>query len=78
MEDRKTVDVAQFRRDMKALGYKVAITTMTDFKTARVSRDGVAINGGNVLTPEHMDEHRAFYDYRNATRVRDDAWTVIL
>lgn len=73
----QTVDVASFRRDMKDLGYQVSTRTGSQFVTATVRRDGVAINGGNVLTPEHVAEHQAFYDYKNRTSVRDGDMRVI-
>lgn len=75
--DKNTVDLPTFRRDMKALGYRVSVRSGADFDTATVKRDGLKINGGNVLTPEHLDEHRAFYDYRNRTSVVDGSVRVI-
>jgi len=76
--NRKSVDLPTFRRDMKALGYGVSTRIGSQFVTATVKKDGVAINGGNVLTPEHLEEHRAFYDYRNATSVMDGEMRVML
>lgn len=75
--DRKTVDLPTFRRDMKDLGYRVSTRSGSQFVAAAVKKDGAAINGGNVLTPEHLDEHRAFYDYRNATSVIDGGMRVM-
>lgn len=66
-----TVDLATFRRDMKALGYGVSVRGGSMFATATIKRDGRPVNGGNVLTPEHMAAHAAFYDYRNANSVMD-------
>jgi len=73
-----SVDLPTFRRDMKALGYRVSTRSGSQFVTATVKKDGVAINGGNVLTPEHLEEHRSFYDYRNATSVMDGEMRVML
>jgi hypothetical protein len=75
---KRTVDVATFRRDMKELGYGVSTRGGSQFVTATVKKDGVAINGGNVLTPDHLAQHRAFYDYRNATSVMDGGMRVML
>lgn len=60
-----------FRQDMIELGYTVRVTTNSAFRSAKVLRAGVQINAGNVLTPEHIAAHRAFYDYKNAYSVRD-------
>lgn len=76
MDDRRTVDVAQFRRDMKSLGYGVSVRNLSEFSTAEVSHEDVAINAGSVLTPEHLAAHAAFYEYRKTTRVRDGSRVV--
>ncbi len=72
-----SVDLPTFRRDMKALGYAVTVRTGGEFATATVKRDGEKINGGNVLTPEHLEAHRGFYDYRNGTSVMNGGMRVI-
>lgn len=73
------VQLADFRRAMKALGYRVRTRTNSSFIAALVcDADGNAINAGNVLTPEHVERHQAFYDYRNAHSVRDGDWVVTL
>lgn len=72
-----TVDLSTFRKDMKALGYAVTVRVGSEFATAAVKRDGERINGGNVLTPEHLERHQAFYDYRNGTSVLDGGMRVI-
>lgn len=77
-DDRQTVSVAQLRADLKAMGYTVAVRTNAEFKAATVSRDGKPINRGNVLTQEHLDEHRSFYDYRETHKVRDGDWIVVI
>lgn len=77
-DSRQTVSLAQLRADMKAIGYTVAVRTNAEFKAATVSRDGKPINRGNVLTQEHLDEHRAFYDYRESHKVRDGDWIVVI
>ncbi|QAY80415.1 hypothetical protein [Sphingosinicella sp. BN140058] len=75
---RITVDIAQFRTDMKALGYKIRTRTGSSFITATVlDQDGKAINNANVLTAEHYEQHRAFYAYHTTHSVRDDGWVVV-
>jgi hypothetical protein len=66
----------EFKRDMKELGYKVSITTNSSFKTAKIFHDGRVINMGNILTPEHLQEHKDFYSYKNNNSVRDGDWVV--
>jgi len=68
---KSTVDLTTFRRDMKALGYKVSVSSGSQFATATIKHDGKPVNGANVLTQEHLDEHVAFYDYKNAHSVVD-------
>ena len=72
-----TVQLAEFGTAMKKLGYTVRIRTHSDFKAARVlDATGKAINAGNVLSPEHLAKHQAFYDYVNNHSVRDGDWIV--
>lgn len=66
----------EFKSDMKAMGYKVSITTNSTFKTAKIFYDGRVINMGNIITPEHLQEHRGFYAYKNNNSVRDGDWVV--
>jgi hypothetical protein len=74
----RIVQLADFRRDMKALGYKVRIRSNSTFSNALIlDENDVAINAGNVLTPEHIAAHQAFYDYKNATSVRDGDWVIV-
>lgn len=76
-ESRKIVQVDQFRKDMKAIGYSVRTRRNSDFIAATVrDANGNPINKGNVLTPDHFEKHKAFYDYKAGHSVRDDTWIV--
>ncbi|MFZ3482184.1 hypothetical protein [Sphingomonas sp. 3-13AW] len=74
---KETVDLATFRSAMKALGYQVSARSGSMFITASVKRGGKQINGGNVLTPEHLEEHREFYNYKARVSVLDGSMRVM-
>lgn len=73
---KNTVNAKEFRAAMTALGYQVRIATNAEFKSATVMRNGAKINGGNVLTQEHLDKHAAFYAWKNTHKVVDGDWIV--
>lgn len=73
------VQLSEFRAVMKELGYRVRTKTNTSFIAATVlDIDGSPINAGNALTPEHFEQHKAFFEYRNAHSVRDGDWIVTI
>lgn len=71
-----TKTLLEFRTDMKNLGYKVNVRTGSEFKMARVMDNGVCINSGNVMSQEHLNRHKAFYEYKQKHNVRDGDWVV--
>lgn len=75
---KREITSAQMRKELKDLGYKVRIKSGSSFSTATVNRDGIQVTGFNVITPEFLDEHKAFFDWRNQVSVVDDGWRTIL
>lgn len=75
---KREINQAQMRRELKDLGYSVRTRQGSEFSTARVMLDGQQINGGSVITPEFLSEHRAFFDWKNSVSVVDDGWRTVL
>ncbi|WP_298842351.1 hypothetical protein [uncultured Salinicola sp.] len=75
---KREITQAQMRRELKDMGYGVRTRQGSEFSTATVTLDGDKINGGNVLTPEFLNEHREFFDWKNSVSVIDDGWRTIL
>ena len=74
----RTLNIKKARAELKALGYKLNTRTNSTFIEGRVSKDGVQINGGNVITPEFLEEHQAFFDWRRGVKIREDDWIVTI
>ncbi len=66
------------RKALKAMGYQVRVRSMSEFSDASVLKNGKRINGGNVLTKDHLEEHQQFYDWKNSHSVIDDGWRTII
>ena len=76
--------LAGFRKEMKALGYRVTVKRYSDFKAAVVTAaDGTVINAGNVFIGEqgraHLEAHAGYYDYkRRHGSIFEDGWRIVL
>ena len=59
-------NIADARRELKALGYRVRTARYSDFTAATVyhTKTNTKINGGNVFTVEFLEDHRAFFDWK--------------
>ena len=75
---KREITQSEMRRELKAMGYSVRTKQGSEFSTATVSLNGDKINGGNVMTPEFLEEHREFFDWKNSVSVVDDGWRTIL
>ena len=75
---KREITQAEMRRELKAMGYNVRTRQGSDFSTATVTLHGDKINGGNVITPEFLAEHREFFDWKNSVSVVDEGWRTIL
>lgn len=71
------VQIGDFRRQLRSLGYTMRLRQCSEFLEARVYHDGNQINGGNVLSPTHFEKHKHFYDYIAGISVRDGTFPVI-
>lgn len=72
-----TVNLAEFRRAMKDMGYRVRTRTNSQFIAATIiDSDGNSINNANVLSDEHLKRHQPFYAYKAIHSVRDSDMVV--
>ncbi|MBS7671393.1 hypothetical protein [Croceicoccus gelatinilyticus] len=72
------ISQVEMRKKLKELGLKVRVKSYSSFSEARVFDGDKQINGGNVLTQEHLDRYAAFYDFKNSHSIVDDGWRTIL
>lgn len=71
------IQLGDFRRAMKALGYTVRIATFSGFAKAKVFHGKIQINAANCHPPDHFERHRAFYDWTASHSIRDGDFIVI-
>lgn len=75
----KAIQLGQFCKDMAELGYKVRTRQNSAFIAATVTDgQGIVVNSANVLTAEHFQKYKPFYDYRANHKVRDGDWIVTI
>lgn len=69
-----TITLAQYRKELKALGYQLRTKRNSTFITATVvhKETGATFHPSNVTTAEFLAKHKAFFDYHNAVSVRED------
>lgn len=75
---KREITQAEMRRELKAMGYNVRTRQGSEFSTAAITLHGDKINGGNVITPEFLAEHREFFAWKNSVSVVDEGWRTIL
>lgn len=78
MSGKRQITPAQMRAELKEMGYTVRIKRNSDFSSAVVTKGGDTVTGPNIITPEFLDKHQAFYDWKNGVSVVEDGWRTIL
>jgi len=65
---KKEMTLSEVKKEIKALGYKVRVKSYNEFKAITVldPETDTVINGGNVLTAEHLEQYKKYYDWKNA------------
>lgn len=73
------MELKEYRAKMKAIGYKVAIKTYSEFKGCSYTKDGVQVPTG-VLNAKTYEAHKAFYELREQCRgkVNDFGYRVVV
>ena len=66
------------RRELKEMGYKARITVGSEFSMAAVFKGDQKINGANIITPEFLDEHASFFEWKRNVSVIDKGWRTIV
>jgi len=76
---RRKIEQATMRRELKAMGYKVAVRAGSLFSTGKVTKDGDQVSGVNAMSPEFYEKHKAFFDWKASVEIVDDGgWRTIL
>lgn len=75
---KRKITTAEMRRELRAMGYTVRTKAGSSFSMATVLRDGVQVNGANVVTREHLEQHAEFYAWREGVSVVDNGWRTML
>ena len=75
---KRQITAKLMRRELKEIGYKVRVSVGSEFSTAAVFKDTKKINGANIITPEFLEEHQPFFDWKRNVSVVDDGWRTIL
>ena len=76
---KRTLTLTEAKAELKALGYRTRVKHHSEFSALRVFAGDVELTGANVITPEFLDEHAAFFDWRNkGVSVADDGWRYVV
>ena len=78
MTAKRQITQAEMRKELRQMGYTVRTKAGSSFSSANVSMDGVPVNGGNVLTREHLDKYEDFYSWKNSVEILDEGWRTVL
>lgn len=78
MSRNSEITVKQLRAKLKAIGLKLRTRAYSAFSEGRVYDGEQQINGGNVLTADHLEKYADFYEIKNNFSVVDDGWRTII
>ena len=68
------ITLADFRKTLKGLGYKVSTKRHSEFIAMTVTHleSGEKVAPGNVFSAEFLARHKPYFDYKNGVKVRED------
>lgn len=68
------ITLAQYRQELKGMGYQVRTHRNSEFIEARVTHkdSGDKVTGFNAMSPEFFAKHKAFFDYKNSVSIHEE------